>query len=85
MIVMNVLELKGGILELVSRLEDEQALANLYKYAKAVSETTLESDWWDKLYPVQQSELTLAVEEPHDEAKLVSHEEAMKTLSKWRE
>lgn len=82
---MSVLELKGGILELVSQLEDEQALSNLYKYAaKAVNETAPESDWWDELTQSQQSELTLAVEESYDDANLISHEEAMKKLSKWR-
>lgn len=82
---MSVLELKGGILELVSRLEDEQVLASLYKYAaKAVNETVPESDWWNDLSLAQQKELTLAVEESYDEANLISHGEAMKQLSKWR-
>lgn len=82
---MSVLELKGGIMELISRLDDEQALANLYKYAaKAVNETAPDADWWDELSADQQKELTLAVDESYDEANLVSHEKAMEKLSKWR-
>jgi hypothetical protein len=83
---MSVLELKGRLLNLVFQIEDEKLLNDLYDDMTAKLKTvgSPSFDWWDELSPQQQVELKEAVKESEDVSNLVSHEDALKTLSKWR-
>jgi hypothetical protein len=83
---MSVLELKGRLLNLVSQIEDEKLLTDLYDdmAAKLKGVEDQSYDWWDELSPRQQAELERAVHESEDADNLVTHEDALKTLSEWR-
>lgn len=81
---MTVLELKGGILDMVSRIEDRETLEVFYEKAK---EFLLSSDesFAPDLQPGQRTELLLAIEESQDEAELMEHEEVRKQHAQWLE
>ena len=78
---MNTLELKGGILNMISRVEDEAVLRQLYQ---AITEIITET-WGEipDLTPEQEAELTQAIEESYDSDNLVDHEVVMKNMARW--
>ena len=44
----------------------------------------VESDWWDELTPQQQLGLELALKEIEYPANLISHEDFLKSIERWR-
>lgn len=51
---MNTLELKGSLLDLISRADDNTRLARLFE-AYNENFSTDETDWWDELPVAQQA------------------------------
>lgn len=79
---MSVLELKGELLDMVSSIKSEQLLLRLKQAFKQVTTSDiLDSDF--ALTPEQELELAEAIEETYHEENLVSHEVALKELSRW--
>jgi hypothetical protein len=84
---MSILELRGEITTMISQMDDKKLLLLLRnQVAKALRGELGQaaSDWWYELTPEQQADLDLALEEIKDPANLVSHDEALKFLEKWR-
>ena len=79
---MSVLELKGELLDMVSSVKNEQLLLRLKQAFRQVTDDELvTSDF--ALTPEQEAELAEAIEETYHEENLVSHETALKELSRW--
>lgn len=79
---MNVLELKGSLMEMVANIQSEETLNRLFHlFQKTVHEQ--EKDWWDDLTPEQQAELDISIAECDDPSKLTSHEKVMQMTEQW--
>jgi hypothetical protein len=79
---MNVLELKGELLDMLSAVNNEQILLRLKQAFRQVTEDELyDNDF--VLTDAQENELAEAIEETYHEENLVSHEDALKELSRW--
>lgn len=79
---MNVLELKGELLDMLSAVNNEQILLRLKQVFRQVTEDELyDNDF--VLTAAQENELAEAIEETYHEENLVSHEDALKELSRW--
>ena len=79
---MNVLELKGSLMEMVGTIQSEDTLNRLiHLFKKTVKEQ--ETDWWDDLTPEQQAELDLSIAECDDPSKLTSHDKVMQMSEQW--
>lgn len=79
---MSVLELKGELLDMLSAVNNEQILLRLKQMFRQVTEDELyDNDF--ALTAEQEKELAEAIEETYHEENLVSHEDALKELSRW--
>ncbi len=79
---MNVLELKGELHDMLSAVNNEQILLRLKQVFRQVTEEELyDNDF--ALTAEQEQELAEAIEETYHEENLVSHENALKELSRW--
>ncbi len=79
---MNVLELKGELLDMLSAVNNEQILVRLKQAFRQVTEEELyDNDF--ALTADQEKELAEAIEETYHEENLVSHKDALKELSRW--
>ena len=79
---MSVLELKGGILELVSRLNDEASLTSIYE--TALHHSNLEKDWFAELPVEAQDELKESIQQSDQATSLYTAEQVRTHLAKWR-
>jgi|GEM_PF-970117 len=79
---MSVLELKGELLDMVSSVTNEQLLLRLKQAFKQVTTDEVEESEYI-LTAEQEVELAKAIEETYHEENLVSHEVALKELSRW--
>ena len=77
---MNVLEIKGSLHELISRVEDKSMLLKMFE---AIQDVARFQDTDVELTSAQQAELEAAIAESYDDANLIDHEEAMKIHAKW--
>ena len=81
---MNVLELKGNIIDLVAQVKDVGLLEDLNDLIKnAIKKSKEKGDWWDELSPVQQDELDKALEDSYDESNWVTNDKAQATIQQW--
>lgn len=81
---MKSLELKGGILELVSKINDAEVLKELKGVIlEFIDQRKDNSDFWDDLTPEQQKELEIAIKESFDEKSWISEEDANKQIDLW--
>ena len=80
---MNNLELKGSLLNLISKANDNRRLARLFEAYQEIFATDDDSDWWDDLPIEQQVRLTKSIEESYDPKNLIDHEEMKKKHTKW--
>lgn len=81
---MTVLELKGQMLQLISKVDDKPTLERLLQYFVAVLKKEDRKDWWDELSQEQQADLDLAMLEIENPQNLVSNDEALSFLQKWK-
>ncbi|MEM8525741.1 MAG: hypothetical protein AAGG68_13955 [Bacteroidota bacterium] len=78
---MNTLELKRGMIEMIASIKSPELLKKLYDL---VEEITLESrQEVAALTPDQENQLDRDLAASELEENLVSHEEAVKTMSRW--
>jgi len=81
---MSTLELKGGMYELISKINDEEVLIKLYEMiGEVVAQNLEETDFWDELTQEQQKELELAIQESHNQENLTTHHIVVEKYSKW--
>ena len=77
---MNVLEIKGSLHDIISKVEDKNLLLRMFDAFQDIirfQDTELE------LTGEQQKQLEAAIEESYEEANLIDHEEAMKIHARW--
>ena len=74
---MNTLELKGSLLDLISKANDNTRLARLFEAYNEIF-TTDETDWWDELPAEQQARLNQSIEESYGPENLIDHEKMKK-------
>ena len=80
---MNTLELKGSLLDLISKANDDRRLARLIEAYKEIFANDDDSDWWDDLPIEQQVRLTKSIEESYDPKNLIDHEEMKIKHAQW--
>ena len=83
---MSVLELKGNILQLLARLENQSHLIILQEIAtqfveNEVSEHDIEG--YNDLSREQQIDLLESIAQTYDESKLIPHNEVLKRFDRW--
>ncbi len=82
---MSTLELKGGLYDMISKINDKKLLIQLQKIVEEVFEQNLDnSDFWDSLSQNQQKELEKAIRESKDDANLVDHEAVLNKYKQWQ-
>ena len=83
---MNVLELKGSIVNMVAHLESPKELTRLRAlindFVKAPDEFEAYDDTY-QLTPEQEIELDEAIQQTYDPTQLVPHEEVIKSMRQW--
>ncbi len=81
---MSVLEIKGGLHELISKVNDKQLLKQLHElFIEIITLNASKTDFWEDLTTAQQKELEKAVEESYDEKNLIPHSTMLKKYKKW--
>ena len=74
-------ELKGGIYDLISNINDVEILKDLRSVVLEFIDQRKEgSDFWDELSPEQKKKLKTAIEESYDEKNWVSEADADKQI-----
>ena len=77
---MNVLEIKGSLHDIISKVEDKNLLLKMFD---AFQDVLRFQDTDFQLTHDQQKQLEAAIEESYDEANLIDHEDAMKIHARW--
>ena len=81
---MSALEIKGGILDLISKVKGKDLLLKLQDILSDVIQQNIsKTDFWEELSKEQQKELNAALEESYDKNNHISHEEVMNKYKKW--
>jgi len=81
---MTTLELKGGMMEMITKVQDKSALERLYRIiSEFIIQNLDDTDGWDALTPEQRAEIEDAFAESLHPQNLVSHEAMMKKYEKW--
>ena len=82
---MSVLEIKGGIHEMIAQVRDEAFLVHLHETISAyIGQHQSTEDFWDNLSTEQQDLLNRALLESQDESQLLDNEEVFEKYKKWR-
>lgn len=74
---MNTLELKGSLLDLISKANDNTRLARLFEAYNEIFATD-ETDWWDELPLQQQARLNQSIEESYNPENLTDRQDPRK-------
>lgn len=81
---MSVLELKGGLHEMIAKVDDQDLLLQLKELiTETITQNMYKTDFWDELSEKQQVELEEAIEASYDEKNLVSHDVVLNKYKKW--
>jgi len=81
---MSTLEIKGGLYEMISKVNDEKLLMKLYELiADIVTQNLSDTDYWDELSDNQKEELENAIQESYDNTNLVEHEIVINKYKRW--
>lgn|GEM_PF-429817 len=78
-LIMNTLEIKGSLFDLLWSVDDPQTLLKVRDIVLDLLANAREdnADWWDELTPQQQSRLDMAISDAKAGKNIVSHEAAM--------
>ncbi|MEO1518027.1 MAG: hypothetical protein AAFV95_23595 [Bacteroidota bacterium] len=72
---MSKLELKGGILEMIAKINDQATLEELKELlVKFIGNRIKDTDYWDELGEEEKRELNKAIKESDDEENHIPHE-----------
>jgi hypothetical protein len=83
---MNVLELKGSIVDMVAHLESPKELTRLRQLVNDFVKSPDAYEAYDDQYELtteQEIELDEAIKQTYDPTQLVPHDEVMKTMRQW--
>lgn len=81
---MSNLEIKGGLYEMISKVNDKKLLMQLYELiTDIVTQNLSDTDFWDELSENQKEELEKAIQESHDDKNLIEHEVVINKFKKW--
>ena len=83
---MNVLELKGSIIDMVAHLESPSELTRLRELIKEFIKSPNDYDVYEDTYelsPEQELELEAAIKETYDPTQLTPHSEVLKMMDTW--
>jgi hypothetical protein len=83
---MNVLELKGSIINMVALMDSPKELTRLRELINDFVKSPDEFEAYDDNYaltPEQEIELDEAIQQTYDPAQLVPHDEVIKTMRQW--
>jgi hypothetical protein len=83
---MNVLELKGSIINMVAHLESPKELTRLRELINDFVKSPEEFEAYDDNYTLtleQESALDEAIKQTYDPSQLVPHEEVIKKMRQW--
>ena len=80
---MSTLELKGGLHELISKINDKDLLLKASKILNDLVKLD-EPDWWDELPTEIQEKIDKSLVDIEDEANLISHEIVMQKYKGWQ-
>lgn len=78
---MNALELKGGMIEMIARVNDKAVLRHLYEVVSEILSQTWSEDY--ELTPEQEAQLNADIEASLNPENLVDHEVAIQKMSRW--
>jgi hypothetical protein len=86
-LIMNVLELKGELLDMISEFKKEEQLLKLHEVAKKMTDEAAaedeEEDWWGDLSDAKREHLEKAIAHSRIPANRIPHEEVKKRHAKW--
>ena len=80
---MNVLELKGSIIEIVGQLENESFLSSVKDFIESRGENWFRNTGDNGFTPEQIEHLLMVEAECDDPNNMVSHEDAVKEIESW--
>jgi len=80
---MNILELKGSLLQLIANVKDEALLLDVYQIITDRFQQH-DKDWWDELNKSQQKELDTAINESYEDKNLVPDKAARQMIFQRR-
>lgn len=85
---MNVLELKGSIIELIAKIDNSEILSRVHDFLVYLKDNPEEDDdkttyWWDGLTSKQQADLIASIGETEDPKKWTAHEDVRKMSRQW--
>ncbi len=81
---MSELEIKGGILEMVTSIKDKETLSELKDLiTNFLGNHKESSDYWEELSDIEKNVLDQAIKESEDETNHVNHDEVMQKYNKW--
>lgn len=79
-----IIELKYNMVEMITQLEDESSVADLYKIIlEFLRERSNPNDLWDELTPTQRADVERAHKESFNPANWVPHEVVLKKYERW--
>jgi hypothetical protein len=74
---MDTLEIKNGLLALISRINDNDILVEVHDYMRELLQEK-DIDFWDTLDESLQTEIKQALAESEEEEKLIPHDKVIK-------
>lgn len=78
---MNTLELKGGMIEMIAGVKNQEVLQHLYKaISEIITEAYQESS---ELSPEQETQIDADIEASYLPENLVEHEVVLQKMSRW--
>jgi hypothetical protein len=77
---MSVLELKNSLVDLISDLQSEDTLKNIFRLIKEASQN---EDWWDAIPAKHQARILKSYEESFKSENWIDHEDMKKRHAKW--
>ena len=83
---MNILELKGSIINMVAHLESPNELTRLRELVKEFIKSPNDYEVYEDTYelsPEQEAELEEAIKETYDPTQLTPHSEVVKMMDAW--
>lgn len=78
---MNTLELKGGMIEMIASVKNQEVLLHLYEaISEIITEAYQESE---ALSPTQEAQLDTDIEASYVSENLMEHELVLQKMSQW--
>lgn len=81
---MSTLEIKGGLLDMISKINDKKLLMEVHQLLSNLMEQRIaQTDFWDELSTQQQRQLDEAIAESYEATNLINHETVLNKYKKW--